>query len=824
MYKEDIKKRVEVELQKLPPWLQKAYWMLKKSTDNKLSDQEKDKLAEDCLKGTADPVSTSQESSDTKPKKIVIEKIGNIKNINLLTDKGLSFKGGLNIIYGANGSGKSGYTRILNNACGNEFGDKELKPNIYKKQKGPQEDTKEFTIHYKIEKGEYQFHYVGGSEKVDKELKNANIFDTKVAQQYMEMSRGVKYVPRPLFLFGPLVEVYNDIKKRIEAKRDKHLSEIKYKANDKDIKARFKSLLENTGTLKKELRDNGWNDEKVAELNSIDALLAKTDPKKELEWKRREREGIDSLNEKIEKDLNHFSDANLCLLKEKRSTFERLAKEAEETIKAIHSLPIPKAGSEIWHKMWESAKKFAEEVHDTNYTYPNTPKCMLCQQDIGEEGKGRMESLEAYVKNEANTKADSAKKDYENLHERLKVKPSTDSYEDNLGWLEKSAQKEKLQELLKKFYSECKDRYQMIDREDFSKISSSANTDFSQRSETLKESLNEAMKEIKKEETYWHRLLVNREKVKKERADLSLEKFLSLKENKDNLEYTKSHNAPRKVPSPRSITEAAGNLHNRVAEEFKNKFEKEYKSLTEHRRPHELEIEPSGKEGEKIYRIRIKGTEEEISSILSEGEQRIIALALFLAEMHMGGSKKTPFIFDDPVSSLDAAYQERIAKRLVDLANRDRQVIVFTHRYPFLLVLNQKANKEKVKVMEVRAGPLAGTTETGIPDDVLYYLMGFEKGFEEFKKDLEVIKKGKISKNDLIGMCTQLRNLLETFVGEKLLSDIVARDRKEVMIRYLDSIKFPDGIIDKTQKLNKELSSFMHSTSLEKPSAVHVEF
>src|SRR5690606_1981664 len=65
-------------------------------------------------------------------------------------------------------------------------------------------------------------------------------------------------------------------------------------------------------------------------------------------------------------------------------------------------------------------------------------------------------------------------------------------------------------------------------------------------------------------------------------------------------------------------------------------------------------------------------------NVLSEGEQRVVSLAAFLADV-TSKPNSAPFIFDDPISSLDQTYEEHTAKRLIDLS-RERQVIVFTHR------------------------------------------------------------------------------------------------------------------------------------------------
>jgi hypothetical protein len=67
---------------------------------------------------------------------------------------------------------------------------------------------------------------------------------------------------------------------------------------------------------------------------------------------------------------------------------------------------------------------------------------------------------------------------------------------------------------------------------------------------------------------------------------------------------------------------------------------------------------------------------------LSEGEQRALAIACFLADAHVSESTGA-IIVDDPVTSLDHQRIRRVANRFVAEAARGRQVIIFTHNLLF---------------------------------------------------------------------------------------------------------------------------------------------
>lgn len=102
------------------------------------------------------------------------------------------------------------------------------------------------------------------------------------------------------------------------------------------------------------------------------------------------------------------------------------------------------------------------------------------------------------------------------------------------------------------------------------------------------------------------------------------------------------------------------------------------------------------------HRLQISATGAEkfkIASILSEGEQRVIALAGFFAELTLEPNKN-PIVFDDPVTSLDHKFREKIAER-ISTESLARQVIVFTHDISFLIYLEEKLSSKPGSLFSV---------------------------------------------------------------------------------------------------------------------------
>jgi AAA domain len=116
-------------------------------------------------------------------------------------------------------------------------------------------------------------------------------------------------------------------------------------------------------------------------------------------------------------------------------------------------------------------------------------------------------------------------------------------------------------------------------------------------------------------------------------------------------------------------------------EDFERLFRQECEAL---RAPKNVKVDFPGRGGQPRRR-KILAPGHNLSDILSEGEQKVIALADFLAEAAIPKAS-TPIVFDDPVSSLDHRRLQHVVDRIVRLTE-DHQVIVFTHDILFVVAL-----------------------------------------------------------------------------------------------------------------------------------------
>ena len=150
---------------------------------------------------------------------------------------------------------------------------------------------------------------------------------------------------------------------------------------------------------------------------------------------------------------------------------------------------------------------------------------------------------------------------------------------------------------------------------------------------------------------------------------------------------------PSFTPLLKKITDRAKETHRRlVVSDFEARLNAEYKALTE--KPMAafgVTLENRGSEALVTLLPQVGG--KEIDDILSEGEQRVHAMALFFAELET--CSQSVIVFDDPVSSFDYNFVANYCARLRDFAvnHPERQIIVLTHNWDFFVQLQLTLNK-----------------------------------------------------------------------------------------------------------------------------------
>lgn len=142
----------------------------------------------------------------------------------------------------------------------------------------------------------------------------------------------------------------------------------------------------------------------------------------------------------------------------------------------------------------------------------------------------------------------------------------------------------------------------------------------------------------------------------------------------------------------KSLTDAAKEASETLLnQDFERLFRAECTAL----RAPGVRLDFPGRKGQPARR-KLVATDYRLSDVLSEGEQKVIALADFLAEVQLKPAA-TPVVFDDPVNSLDYERMGEVVDRIARLCNK-RQVIVFTHNIWFAVELLNRFEKAKEQV------------------------------------------------------------------------------------------------------------------------------
>ena len=174
------------------------------------------------------------------------------------------------------------------------------------------------------------------------------------------------------------------------------------------------------------------------------------------------------------------------------------------------------------------------------------------------------------------------------------------------------------------------------------------------------------------------------------------------------------------------------------------------------------------------------------SAILSEGEQKALALADFIAEARLR-STTSPIVFDDPISSLDHRRTKEVATRIAKLAV-EHQIVVFTHDIFFTsCLLEQLEESERCRFYQVTDEEAIGRVmrSTGPRTDTIREPKGKINGtIDDAKKQqgdsrVELVRIG----------YSYLRSWCEIFVESEMLAKVTERYQPNVRITALNNIK-----------------------------------
>lgn len=625
--------------------------------------------------------------------------ISEYQNVNALSDgQKITFAPRLTIIYGENGSGKSGYSRVLNSAFYSR-GDKAILPNILKPSNEHGMPTAKFEFEIAGQKAAKLY----PSDLSSPEFKQFACFDSKTVPAHLEDSNELYVIPKEMAFFDRLAKLVSFANKKLEdeiGKRNKPNEFAKYFDGESPLKEEIKSINANTEFSKISAvgLDKAELEKDLEETEKQYHELKATDPKKVVTELKLAVSECEAYSKAIALSISKCGEDSVTNI---RSALERLkraeANVAKSGAESFRTELLKTVGSDKWRQFIISTSALtAEESAALGRKYPDDgDSCPLCLQKLEKDALALFARYFDFLGGQAEKDLKTAKEALNTLALRYDAsKLSTISSKQNLSkWLDASKAQEKselsaLEDSIKTFFTQSKESIASTDLTALAPVSSAG---IQQTLESIRSAIEESIKTFD-EATFAKQLhelgssvTLLKHKLKFLEIESDIEKFIKVQK------WVLGASAAGRTINTRGITEKQKKI-------FDEYFTKQYRQVffKEAQKLHvnfQVDVKPKGAAGKSLRKLDVLSYSP--AKVLSEGEQRAIALADFLTEIEIC-NLKGGIIFDDPVNSLDHERKLYIASRLVEESKR-RQVVVFTHDVSFLFDLVNESERQKFK-------------------------------------------------------------------------------------------------------------------------------
>lgn len=621
--------------------------------------------------------------------------IGPLNHVDrLATGQELKFAlDGLTIVFGENGSGKSGYARAARRLCTSRV-PIVLQGDVFAAMTG---SPAQVTFSTKTGDAEPVSHnWAEGSELPDACVQ-MTFLDTANARLYVEDKAEILFLPPEVRCLTVMGQLYGLAAERCQIAADRltaaHGGAIPVQLAPSTVAGALVGLLTTSTTLAKlptadQLRAAAsWDDVAAVQLSEVRRQLV-SGPAAQARTLRRLGNAVKAVTDRLIATIVPLGrpaimrDADLL----QSLGQARIAADAF-TAEQVGRFPIAVTGSETWQTLFQFARRFAAEANIVpgDGAFAVGDPCMLCQSPLDEAASERMNAFDAFIAGEAAAAVEVAKK-------------AVAARVTELGRLEIDTD-EQVRQALAEFR----------DYDDESRTTADAAAVASktllQHRNRLLEHLDggaavdalPAIAPIFALQRAGESMIERADALEKgggvDDASIALELELRDRETlagcidhliarrnglADRLRYLLCVSALNTRPVSKLASSLRGEL---VTPELSARIKREIASLGIEHVP--LRFTEQSASGKSFFEVALdSGGRAKKSSVLSEGEQRALSIACFLADAHVSESKGA-IIVDDPVTSLDHQRMRRVANRFVAEASRGRQVIIFTHNLLF---------------------------------------------------------------------------------------------------------------------------------------------
>lgn len=750
---------------------------------------------------TGNPLEEYDYTGESSGVGVKISEIQATQNINAIPDgsKLPLSKDGLNLIYGDNGSGKSGYTRVLKNSC-NCRHNEPLKGDV----NSDHERECIATVLFEAD-GKDESHILEDDSDVNPDLKTVHVFDSKSGHNYLISENELVFMPAGMDILDSLSAAVERVSLLLKG-------DLQNKTNDlNDLEPGFRDFVGTkahnlVGRLSEDTALKDFQTQKVLTLDEKqdiprlekDTVLRQTKSPQKVRAEVTSRYArLKRLADELKRLQNSLLKSNLEAIiaaRDKAIDKKNIAAEAGK-MRFENESYIDGTGNNLWKELWEAAQEFSNKSAYPGHSFPHTEKgskCVLCQQQLSESASLTFKEFVQFVNDKSQSEADKAEVYFkEKLEEFMNSQLTEDIYDnllDNYS-VEDYQDIATLKEVIKVARDEHSRHLKTFKGK--TKLEEIGDlTGFYSEITKLDEGVELLCTEIATpvdDDEYRRQLQKDLDHLKNLKSKQALEAY-----ERQILHNIKTHSdrviifGAIKTANTFSVSKKIGEVSkqliiDKMAEAFDSELNEIFRgkitaSLAKGRTIKGVPssaIVLSGKSGE------FRG--ESIEKIMSEGEQRGVALAGFFAELTINPTNSA-IVLDDPVTSLDHQNVERIAKRIAKESLK-RQVIVFTHNVHFASELKYAVDNLKGQYTAIAIEKISspGVIRQHLPFDTMpttQRLDVLEKKINPLRKKFE--DNNAEYKSDTENFYRDLRRTWERSIEEVLLGGAVVRYRRDV--------------------------------------------
>jgi ABC-type transport system involved in cytochrome c biogenesis ATPase subunit len=681
-----------------PAWQRDALRRL--CTNATLETDDVDALLLICkMQRLAEPLSVDHVRDPSASQSVVtLKQLHGTQHVNALApDERLSFsRSGLTVIYGDNGSGKSGYARVLKKMCRARTAGRaeNILPNIYDGNPGIPSASIDFIVNGQNKTATWTL-----DQASDAALSAVSVFDARTASVHVDQTNDVAYTPYPLKLLAALAQACQTLKERLNA-------EIKgiEKQTPQAIKEPKCQPTNTVGKLFSRLAKA--TPEEATTLATLSAIeidrltLLNTDlaadPVRAARQLLTLKTKIEGYIARITTLAGAVSDQSATSIRDSALTYYAARDAAAVASSALFKdEPLPTIGTTAWRALWEAARHYSEHEAYPDRSFPvvdDPAVCVLCQQDIGADAARRLGSFETFIKDDSKRREASAKSTYDAklaslaaarvpLRDVLAIRQCiADELADAALTTEFRRSVVialwRLREITRLHANAILPQYTVSVSPPISSLNTHV-ADFQRRATAM----------TTEADSPEHKALIAERDALADRQWLAsiLPDFVA--EIGRLQEIFALQTAIKDTTTNRITSKSTEIADALVTNALRAQFAIEIDRIGVAALAIELKQERSAYGIPRFKVALTRKPDAGVGEVLSEGEHRCVALAAFLAELATSDSKSA-IVFDDPVSSLDHMHREAVAKRLVEEA-LSRQIIVFTHDIAFLFLLDE---------------------------------------------------------------------------------------------------------------------------------------